>query len=892
MKQCKGPVRMAAEGALDDNDIDFILNGILRKVQRKGVAFDKQAILEAATEMTREQIVARALERRLRVASEKASQLFDSHIDGMAGVGHLGDRLRAYMVGSEKQGLGASFSIEAEGRALQAAYFGQVERDLKAAGLIDRVTAIRVDREFELNVAREMGRANGGPDLPTGDGDAVTVAQIFNAANERARLSMNDQGAWVGKLEGFIVRQSHDAGKVAGGFFKEAAAAKAGVSATRHAFGKWRDTIRPLLDERTFDGLDASIAEDLNPDAKLQINDALANPADPAEQMLFDVWWNVVHGKIDRMSGADDLADFRPPPSKARSVSRSRVLHFRDAQAWTTYNDAYGSGSLFSSQMSGLSRAAMNTALLHRLGPAPEAMWARKKADLMGQARAAGDSKAAKAIMAKARDHEFEEITGALSSPESLRLAQVGKAIRIQQALAKLGGMALSSMSDTALAAQTMKRAGSTFLDGYRAALGGILRLGSEEAKEAADLLDVASRGMAASIAGRFMTTDGANGIMGGLQRTFYKVNAFEFIQTGVREGAAQAASRLIARQAERPYAALQAGFREMLERYGIDDTAWELGRNGHLNPHKASPGYQGLRQRADADMAGDEPGRRYWTFEALDGISDKDLIAWSGADASNPDAARRARNDLGVKYRAMVQGLLDDALTEPRARERIGLTAGLKPGTGWGEAMRIVTQFQSFNRAILSRHLLPAARGYGGHSRVSLLGHLIVATTLLGYLQIQAKQIAAGREPRGFTDEDGEFQGGKLFAASLLAGGGLGIYGDFLFGEANRNGLGFTIGSLFGPAVSEVERFITIGRKAVSGDPDQVDDLPGDLVRGAKANIPFANLFYTRTALDYAIWYQLQEAAKPGSVATYERNVERRENTKFFFSPAEAVGG
>lgn len=883
---------MAAEGALDDADIDFILNGILRKVQRKGQAFDRQAVLEAATEMTREQIIARALERRLKVASEKASQLFDSHIDGMAGVGHLGDRLRAYMVGSEKQGLGASFSVEAEGRALQAAYFGEVERGLKAAGLIDRVTAIRVDREFELNVAREMGRANGGPDLPTGDADAMKVAEIFNAANERARLSMNDQGAWVGKLEGFIVRQSHDAGKVAGGFFREAAAAKAGASATRSAFGKWRDVIRPLLDERTFDGIDASIADELTPDAKIRINDALMNPADPVEQMLFDVWWNVVHGKIDVMSGADDMADFRPPPSKARSVSKSRVLHFRDAQSWTTYNDAYGSGSLFSSQMSGLSRAAMNTALLHRLGPAPEAMWARKKADLMGQARAAGDSKAAKAIMAKARDHEFEEITGSLSSPQSLRLAQVGRTIRIQQALAKLGGMALSSMSDTALASQTMKRAGSTFLEGYRASLGGIMRLGSSEAKEAADLLDVASRGMAASISGRFMATDGANGVVGGLQRTFYKINGFEFIQTGVREGMAQAISRMIAQQAERPYAALSVGFRETLERYSIDAAAWDLSRNGHLNPHKASPGYQGLRQRTDADMPGDVPGRRYWTFEALDGVSDKDLVAWAGADATTPDAARRARGDLKVKYQAMVQGLLDDALTEPRARERIGLTAGLKPGTPWGEIVRIITQFQSFNRAIIGRHLIPASRGYGGHGRASLLAHMIIATSVLGYLQIQAKQIVAGREPRSFTDEDGKFQGGKLFAASLLAGGGLGIYGDFIFGEANRNGLGFTVGSLFGPAVGEAERFITIGRKAMSGDPDQMDDLPGDIVRGAKANIPFANLFYTRTALDYAIWYQLQEAAKPGSVAKYERNVERRENTKFFVSPAEAVGG
>lgn len=896
--RCRSPVRMAAEGALDDDDIDFILNGILRKSQRKGVAFDREAVMQAATEMTREQVIGRALERRLKVASQRASQLIDDQIAGMTGAGDLGDRLKAYSVGSERQGLGSSFSVEAEGRALQAAYFGDVERKLRAAGLLDRVTAIRVDRDFESDVAREMSRLNGGPDGPTGNGDALRVAEIFNSANEVARLDMNDQGAWVGKLEGFIVRQTHDPAKVAGGFFREAAIGSrndpgGATPATRRAFGRWRDTIRPLLDPRTFDGIDERIVDDLTPDAKVKMNGALSNPTDPVEQMLFDVWWNIAHGKQDIMSGADDFGDFRPPASKARSVSRSRVLHFKDADSWMAYNDAFGSGSLFNSQMSGLSRAAMNTALMRRWGPSPEGMFERKRATLLGQARALGDSKAAKKIGEKRRRDEFDEITGSLSSPASLRLAQIGRAIRIQQALAKLGGMALSSMSDTALASQTIKRAGGTFIDGYRAAFGGILRLGSEEAKEAADLLDVASRAMAASIAGRFMATDGINGVMGGLQRIFYKVNAFEFIQTGVREGAAQTISRLIGQQADKPYGALNIGFRETLERYGISEAEWELGRNGHLRPHKDAPAYQGLRQRRDESMPGDAPGRRYWTFEALDGIADRDLLNWrglTGKDAT-PDAARRARADLGIKYRAMVQGLLDDALTEPRARERVDLNAGLQPGTAWGETIRLITQFQSFNRAILSRHLTPAWRGYAGQGRVSLLAHLIVATTLLGYFQVQAKEIVAGREPRGLYDKDGEFQGGQLLAASMLAGGGLGIYGDFLFGEANRNGMGFTMGALFGPAVSEIERFITIAGKAWSGDPEKIDDLPGDIVRGAKANIPFANLFYTRAALDYAIWYQLQEAAAPGSVRKYERRVEDRQNTEFFISPAEAVG-
>ena len=185
----------------------------------------------------------------------------------------------------------------------------------------------------------------------------------------------------------------------------------------------------------------------------------------------------------------------------------------------------------------------------------------------------------------------------------------------------------------------------------------------------------------------------------------------------------------------------------------------------------------------------------------------------------------------------------------------------------------------------------MPAARGYDGQKPVAMLAHIILASTVLGYASLQAKQIAKGREFRPVVTEDGEFQGGELFMASLLQGGGLGIYGDFLFGEANRNGLGFTIGSLGGPAVSELERLATIIRKTASGDPDQLEDVPADLINGVKANTPFLNLFYVRAALDYLVFYRMQEAVSPGSVERYEKRVEKDTGAGFIWSSGTFAG-
>ena len=60
---------MAADGALSNEDIDFILDGVMRRAQRKGKPFHREAIAEAAAEMTREEVIGRALERRMRAVS-------------------------------------------------------------------------------------------------------------------------------------------------------------------------------------------------------------------------------------------------------------------------------------------------------------------------------------------------------------------------------------------------------------------------------------------------------------------------------------------------------------------------------------------------------------------------------------------------------------------------------------------------------------------------------------------------------------------------------------------------------------------------------------------------------------------------------------------------------
>ena len=240
-----------------------------------------------------------------------------------------------------------------------------------------------------------------------------------------------------------------------------------------------------------------------------------------------------------------------------------------------------------------------------------------------------------------------------------------------------------------------------------------------------------------------------------------------------------------------------------------------------------------------------------------------------------------------------MIHNWLDDTTSEPRARERAQMSFGTKPGTPLGEAVRTLTQFKSFAAAVLGRHLAPAFRGYAGYKPAALMAHFIVATTLTGWLAMNAKAIARGEQPKSLVGADAA-ETGKIWTAALVQGGGLGIYGDFLFGEQNRNGQGFAVSSLAGPALGDIEQVAQAVLSAVHGgdvNPSTgASRLPGELTRLASRNIPLINTWYTRLALDYLILWRMQEAVSPGYLERYENRVRTQEGGEFWLPPTSAL--
>lgn len=850
----RAAVRLLKGPALSDTEADAIVNAVTNRARAKArgrAAKSKaEAAKLAARELTAEEVLAALQDRRQKLYALRAKARRTAYIEAYlknSPDGNANDAIQAFNVGELKGVKGTSLSVDAQYRGIAATeYLGPLVKRLDAEGLTSRFVNFYgvADREFERNVVAELSRRNGGKIAATGSADAVKAAEILGELLEKARLAQNAEGAFIGKLEGYVAAQRHDPIKVSGGFFKGTALGAAKRAARQRAgFEAWREVIEPLLDERTF--------EDIADRGKF----------------LEEAWADIVSGNWEKVEGATDLQSYTPQGSLARQVSARRVFHFKDADAWYRYHQRFGTGSLIGVISGQLDRAARNIALLRNWGPSPEAAF-KNALDDAPKFSGAEDRALIEPKDRRRSEIQFGELNGANSVAGNPRLAQIGRVLRTQQSLAKLGGVVLSSFSDKAYSAQVLLRAGANAIDAYGAPLAsltGKLAGAPNSTRDAvADALGVAARGQIGHLTSRYAAEDGALGVLGWAQSLSYRLQGFELWVSGERRGVADGLARLIGRETETAFDALDGPVRANLERYGIDAADWDLTRR----------------------YADDIGGSRFVTPDAVDAVPDAALRAAYGIDAKRPQAVvDAARRDLRTKWSAFFLDQVDDAQNEARAAERALIIGDNRPGTVVGEFLRAITQFKSFSVTAARRHVLPGLRGVNGVPPVAQVGHLLVGTTLLGALSIWAKDLARGLTPHSPVDENGNIRP-AFVSAAFLQGGGLGIFGDLIAGQRNRFGQG-ALETLSGPLIGEASSLYDLLKKAQSLDPD----VGSDAIRLGIRNTPFLNIFYFRAALNYLFIDGLQDYASPGYRERYEDRLRKETGQEFLFDQGLGVG-
>ena len=252
-------------------------------------------------------------------------------------------------------------------------------------------------------------------------------------------------------------------------------------------------------------------------------------------------------------------------------------------------------------------------------------------------------------------------------------------------------------------------------------------------------------------------------------------------------------------------------------------------------------------------------------------GITEKDYDLIMKAEIFNPpetqninflrsDEIAKLNLDTALKVEDWIQFLRSKALNEPGLRTR-AITTGAafgagKSGTIGRAFFSSLFMFKTFPITLMINHIGPAmAKASVG--KVGDLSSILIATTLLGAAATQSSNIVKGNNPQPMDDP-------KFWRQAMMRGGGLGLFGDFIFSDKSRYGRSATeelLGPVYGFGRDVTQVFLGNLDKSITGEKS---NFATDLFRLASRNIPAGNIWYSRLVLQRMVLDQMERLIDP----------------------------
>lgn len=758
--------------------------------------------------------------------------------------------LKALLTGSNRARAGARLSVGAQRDALRNNYAGGLVNDLErlspehfkafSKGTLDKEIYIALYEKDNPNIQTST------PVSKT----ASKIADVIYKWQETARMAENAAGAWIGKVRGYVMRQNHDQLKIQ----------KAGAK-------KWASETEGWLDwEKTADGQYLDVSTQAGRIAR--------------DEFLLSTYNALKSGIHERFgqSRKHSASAGQFGASLAKRASDSRILHFKDGLSRYNYDQKYGTGNLREGVIRGLIKSADDTALMRTFGPDPVGNFT----EIIGKVERAlleqGNDKGLKKFQTNRTmfDNIMMELDGTINIGGNPSVATVARVVRTMQNMAKLGGAVIAGLADVPGFGMEMRYQGYGF---FNSLLKGVWEVASEGRGSLAQREILSECGVFFdSIIGNCIANfGGGEGVLGKLtaaQNMFFRLNCLSWWTDSLKKAACLMMSHGLANAKNQAYSQLNKKLARVLSLYGIDEGRWEMIRKG-------------------ATKAAD--GREYLTPDAALQAADKEVEAYMVSKGMLVSEARikAFKYEMAEQMRSYFRDRTQYAMLEPDARTASIMHQGTKSGTVVGEGLRLAGQFKSFGVAVLQRSVGREVYGYGADTlgkglMQAIIPHkgeltgfagFIVATTIAGYLSMSIKHMLQGKTPRDFTESPEAF--GKALIASMLQGGALGLYGDFLWAEKSRTMGGFAEAAL-GPTAGLIGAGQRLWQDAIRGD----EDFAPSAMRMGMSYTPGNNLFWARAALDYMIMNSFYEIMSPGFVERTRKRMAKETNQEYFWEP------
>lgn len=614
------------------------------------------------------------------------------------------------------------------------------------------------------------------------------AAKAIKNAQEQVRLKQNSAGASVMRNPSRIFGLKHNGRNIAKASFEE-----------------WSETLVRGLDlEESFGYLRAHVAKQ--------------NKGASAEE-LASLWEKAIEKELradydnfsKTASGEFGARIESPSASKIQRMEKGRTYKWDDSDAFLDYNNRFGTGTnIIDSTSLEFKRTGKEIGMMEFFGPNQiknlDAL-VRKVADGIGESNTAAITEAA----LEARK-SYSILTGRQLEGYGIpneKAAVLAGAARSITSMAKLGYSAITAVLDYATTVMHAKSiTGNNLFNSMLSSGLEIFRAIPKEgrkafAEEAMLSLEMFQKELMLEITENSSVARGLTSMV----EFFHKASGLEFMTQVMKKAngnlAIQHMNDIVTKGAKTTEQI------NTLKRYGITDA--------DVKAMKELDTYITPKTIADSDIANKEDIlRRYQSF------------ILSSIDHGSPTPTVKTRRQLGMAH----------------AR-----------GTLKGEAIRMMAQFKTtiwkVTTDIRERALMTSQTGKvtADMNTIASVAQFAVLSTSLGMLRYEV-----GKRIR---DNDFEtpvdFNDPKLYLEGFRVGGSAGIIADFAMPFLNPDlhplvAKGILGSTAAGPVADSTTRMILASRDLILDKPRSGEKFAKEV----KANIPYANLFYVQSVMNY----------------------------------------
>lgn len=543
--------------------------------------------------------------------------------------------------------------------------------------------------------------------------------------------------------------------------------------------------------------------------------------------------------------GLNKAKDFTAPPRVSRKMARrgseKRFLYFKDSASWLAYQNKYGRGDVFQTLISNINLIAHDAATMEIFGTNPKGSFDA----LMQMAEKSTLEKTGKQMPGRRKamlEAVFKVTAGYVDQGHMTTMADFMQSTRNVITASRLGKAVLSAISDEGFTAVT---ANYNNLSLPRILSTKLQMLGDEDLKLFATKIGLGAESWTNAVnAGNRYGDVYMTGTTGKMAEVVMRASGLEPLTDAGRKAFTMEYSAALAENFGRSFDEVQEQFGRAFEAYGITREDWDVFRTTKPLEHKGAK---------YADMLG------------------------AGSE----------------KFHQMIMSEVDYAIPTPDSRVR-AITTGAFFGAGGqgtvsGQIARTMMNLKTFPITLLTTHLQRGLYQSTLGDKATYMGYMLAATTLMGALAMQAKDLASGREIRPMGDPGSE-QFFDFWSAAMMQGGGLGIVGDYLFSDVNRFG-GSPVATAFGPTGQIVEDALqlTVGnlQQAFNGKDT---NWSSEAIQFIESNTPS---IWQIQPIKNAMFDQMQilvdpKAQKKMALARRRRKKEYRQD--YWWAPGEAT--